>query len=409
MNVIELVTKYLPVLDEQYRVESKSAILDIAPEFIQQTKDAKKVKIAKISTDGLANYDRNGGFVAGYADLTWEEHEFKIDRGRAIQIDDMDNEETFGLAFGRLTGTFQKEKVIPEIDAYRFATYYGKAEIKMQDVSLTDGKVLSVIDDIDAEMDESEVDEADRYIFCNPSIYKLIINDPSIQHMLSVNDTLTKAINKKIMNYNNHPIIKVPSVRFYTAIDLLDGKSTGQTAGGYKPASNAKVIGMLVIQKWAVMQMSKRRIARIWAPTKEQAAGTDGVNPNADAWKFDFRIYHDAWVLDEKVAGIAAVTFDNSTAAVTKVEVVSDTSGVTIVSGAATVSMSAIPKVDLNTKITKTGAASDEVRWTTSDRTVATVSDAGIVSFKKAGSVTITATSVYTPSATNAVVFTVTA
>lgn len=408
MNVIELVTKYLPVLDEQYRVESKSAILDIAPEFIQQTKDAKKVKIAKISTDGLANYDRAGGFVAGYADLTWEEHEFKIDRGRAIQIDDMDNEETFGLAFGRLTGTFQKDKVIPEIDAYRFATYYGKAEFK-KEVTLTDGKILSVIDDIDQEMDESEVDESDRYLFCNPAVYKLIMNDPSIQHMLSVNDGLSKMVNKKIMNYNNHPIIKVPSTRFYTAIDLLDGKTVGQEAGGYKPASGAKTIGLLMIQKWAVMQLSKRRIARIWAPTKEQAAGTDGVNPNADAWKFDFRIYHDAWVLDEKVAGIAAVTIAAATAAVTSVTITSNTEGVSIDSSNASVSIASTPTANLDTVIVKTGAASDEVRWTTSDRTIATISDSGNVVFKKAGSVTITATSVYTPSVKGTVTFTVSA
>ena len=34
----------------------------------------------------------------------------------------------------------------------------------------------------------------------------------------------------------------------------------------------------------------------------------DGVNPSADAWKFDFRTYHDAWVLENKMYGIAAAT-----------------------------------------------------------------------------------------------------
>ena len=44
-NMIELVTKYLPVLDAQYKMESRSAILDVAPEFVQATRDAKKIKI----------------------------------------------------------------------------------------------------------------------------------------------------------------------------------------------------------------------------------------------------------------------------------------------------------------------------------------------------------------------------
>ena len=89
---------------------------------------------------------------------------------------------------------------------------------------------------------------------------------------------------------------------------LQDGTTAEQTAGGYKAAPGAKTIGMLMIHPSAVLQLSKRRIARIWAPTKEEAAGTDGVNPNADAWRFDFRIYHDAWSLAEKVKGIYAAT-----------------------------------------------------------------------------------------------------
>lgn len=315
-NMIELVTKFLPVLDAQYKVEARSAILDVAPEFVQMTKDAKKVKIAKMRVDGLADYSRNGGFTAGYADLTWEEHEFTQDRGRAIQIDDMDNEETFGMAFGRLAGEFQRVHVIPEIDAYRFAKYYQKAGIKITDFQVEAGKILSAFDDIDEQMDEAEIPEEGRIAFVNPAVYKLIMNDPTLSRSVSAEGTDEKAVNKKIYNYNNHPLIKVPSARFYTEIELLDGKSDGETVGGYKMADGASVIGILVVARDSVIQLAKRRIARVWAPTKEQAAGTDGVNPYADAWKFDYRIYHDAWVLDNKVKGIAGVIVAAAAAAV---------------------------------------------------------------------------------------------
>lgn len=310
-NMIELVTKYLPILDAQYKLESRSAILDIAPEFVQATKDAKKVKIAKMRVDGLADYSRNGGFTAGYADLTWEEHEFTQDRGRAIQIDDMDNEETFGMAFGRLAGEFQRVHVIPEIDAYRFAKYFAKAGIKIEDFTVEAGKILSVFDDIDEQMDEAEIPEEGRIAFVNPAVYKLIMNDPTLSRSISAEGTDAKAVNKKIYNYNNYTLIKVPSARFYTAIETLDGKSEGEQVGGYKKAAGASVIGILVVSRDSVIQLAKRRIARVWAPTKEQAAGTDGVNPYADAWKFDYRIYHDAWVLDNKTKGIAGVTVAN--------------------------------------------------------------------------------------------------
>lgn len=306
-NVIALVTKYLPILDEQYKAEARSSILDVNPAFVQQTKDAKKVKIAKMTVDGLADYSRNGGFTTGAMDLSWEEHEFRIDRGRALQIDSMDNLETFGLAFGRLAGEFQRTQVIPEIDAYRFAEYYQHAGNK-ETLTVTASDILAFIDDADAQMDEDEVPEDNRILFVNPQVYKLIMNDPSLAHNVTVDTGNGVSVNKKIYMYNNHRIIKVPSNRFKTAIDLQDGTSSGQTAGGYKAASGAATIGMLMIHPAAVLQLSKRRIARIWAPTKEEAAGTDGVNPNADAWRFDFRVYHDAWSLDNKVKGIYAAT-----------------------------------------------------------------------------------------------------
>lgn len=307
-NVIELVNKYLPILDEQYKTEARSSILDINPAFVQQTKDAKKVKIAKMNVDGLADYTRNGGFTTGAMDLTWEEHEFKIDRGRALQVDSMDNLETFGLAFGRLAGEFQRVKVIPEIDAYRFAQYYQHAGNKDEDLTVTAGEILRFIDDADEQMDEDEVPEENRILFVNPQVFKLIMNDPSLAHNVSVDSGDGVNVNKKIYMYNNHRIIKVPSNRFMTKIVLQDGTTSGQTGGGYKAASDAKTIGMLMIHPSAVLQLSKRRIARVWAPTKEEAAGTDGVNPNADAWRFDFRIYHDAWSLENKVKGIYAAT-----------------------------------------------------------------------------------------------------
>lgn len=306
-NVIELVNKYLPILDEQYKVEARSSILDVNPAFVQQTKDAKKVKIAKMNVDGLADYSRASGFTSGSMDLTWEEHEFRIDRGRALQVDSMDNLETFGLAFGRLAGEFQRVKVIPEIDAYRFAEYYQHAG-NTDELDVTAEEILKFIDDADEQMDEDEVPEENRILFVNPHVFKLMMNDPSLAHNVTVDNGDGLSVNKKIYMYNNHRVIKVPSNRFMTEIVLQDGTSSGQTVGGYKAAAGAKTIGMLMIHPSAVLQLSKRRIARVWAPTKEEAAGTDGVNPNADAWRFDFRIYHDAWSLENKVKGIYAAT-----------------------------------------------------------------------------------------------------
>lgn len=406
MNMIELVTKYLPVLDAQYKLESRSAVLDVAPEFVQMTRDAKKVKIAKLRVDGLANYSRNSGFTAGSADLTWEEHEFTQDRGRSIQIDDMDNEETFGLAFGRLAGEFQRLHVVPEIDAYRFSKYYQKAGQHLE-FTVTAGAILNLIDDFDATMDDNDVPEEGRVLFVAPTVYKLMINDPALAKHITVDGVDDKTVNKKFYYYDGHLIIKVPSTRFYTAINLLDGTTGGEEIGGYKMATDAKAIGMLMVQRDAVIQLAKRRIARVWAPTKEQAAGTDGVNPNADAWKFDYRVYHDAWVLDEKVNGIAGATIVNHT--VTGVEIYSEDANVTIESNAATVSAAAVNnEFLLRAHVTFNGGASSAVTWTADNASIGAVDSSGNVTLTgTAGTLKVTATSVWDPTVSNTVTFTI--
>lgn len=394
MNVIELVTKFLPMLDEQYKMEAKSSVLDVLPEFVQMTNDAKKVKIAKMRVDGLATYSRANGFTAGTADLVWEEHEFTQDRGRAIQIDNMDNTETFGLAFGRLAGEFQRTKVIPEIDAYRFSTYFKNAGTKTE-INIASGEILKFIDDADAQMDDDEVPEEGRILFVNPTIYKLMMNDPDISKSINVT-SVPGMINKKFYEYNGHLIVKVPSTRFYTNIELLDGKTEGQESGGYKAAAGAKSIGIMLIHPSAILQLSKRRIARIWAPTREQAAGTDGVNPNADAWKFDFRVYHDAWTLDEKLKGVYAATITGPS--VTSVTIGTDDPKVTISSNAATVNRSTVSEFLAKANVVVTNGASTAVTWSSSNTSKASVDGSGNITLLAAGSAVITATSVYDPS-----------
>ena len=387
-NVINTITKFLPLLDEQYRLESKSAILDTPAEFVLMTKEAKKVKIAKITSDNLADYSRNGGFVGGSANLDWEEHTFTIDRGRALQIDAMDNVETMGLAWGRLAGNFQKEAVIPEMDAIRFSKYYAAAGIKYS-FGLTNKNILGHIDDIVAEMDDAEVPEGDRILFCNPKTYKLIVNDESIVKHLSVDDNMTKALNKKIYSYNEMPIIKVPSRRFYEAITLLDGTTNGQETGGYVAAG--KVIGVMIVSKSAVVQLSKRAISRFWAPTREEmdANRADGVNPSADAWKFDYRNYHDAWVLENKTKGIAVL---RDSTGITSVTLSSDE--IVIANNASAVDMDSVTTAQLAAAVVKVGDITDEVAFTSDDVDVATVSEEGLVTFKGVGVVKITAKAV---------------
>ena len=178
-------------------------------------------------------------------------------------------------------------------------------------------------------------------------------------------------------------------------------------------SSGASVIGMLLISKPAVIQISKRVISRFWAPTRAEmdANRADGVNPSADAWKFDFRAYHDAWVLENKHAGIAAVTVTGI--GVTSVDISTDDADVSIAGSAgartATISLAEVDTFLAKANVVVTGSASNAVVWSSSNKAAATVDASGNVTLLSTGSAVITATSVYDPSKKATLTLTLTA
>ena len=115
-NSIALAQKYLPILDELYKRESLTSYLDTANSDLDWT-GADTVRVFKMTLDGLANYGRNTGFVAGSETATWETYKVNIDRGISISVDALDDEQTLAQAFGRLAGEYVRVHEVPEIDA----------------------------------------------------------------------------------------------------------------------------------------------------------------------------------------------------------------------------------------------------------------------------------------------------
>lgn len=116
-NTIELAKSFVPKLDECYRLASLTSVLDGAPELAKQGANANELIIPMMSMDGLADYSRNGGYVQGGVTMTNETVKCNFDRGRRFDVDIMDDLETAGLAFGRLSAQFIRDKVVPELDA----------------------------------------------------------------------------------------------------------------------------------------------------------------------------------------------------------------------------------------------------------------------------------------------------
>lgn len=281
---IALFKKYITgVLDEVYKNASLTAVLDGANELVQQGANANELVIPKMDMDGLGDYSKSSGYVNGDVSLVMETVACNFDRGRMFQVDSMDDIETAGVAFGRLAGEFIRTKVVPELDAFRFAAYAGTANIKTTDAAaLSSGAaVIAALAAASDGMDDDEVPATDRYLFITPTLLGLVRD---------LDTTKSKEVLAQFAG-----VFKVPQSRFYTAIDQLDGTTSGEEAGGYAKADGAKNINFMIIHKDAVIQFEKHVVPKIITPEQNQSA---------DAWKFGYRNVSIADVYDNKVKGV---------------------------------------------------------------------------------------------------------
>lgn len=285
-NSIALATKFLPIIDGVYKRESLTSRLDAANERVQFI-GADTVKIFKTDMSGFGDYSRENGFPQGSVTSTWGTYQLTKDRGVSLFVDAMDNEETLGMAFGTLTGEFVRTKEVPELDAYRFAKLASTANVDGAAADITVGTTdcPSLIDAAEMSMGDNEVPEDGRLLYVSEKFYAGLKGKTT---RILANEN---GVNREIETFNGMEVIRVPQGRFNTAITLNDGTENfgfAPTAGGYK-------INFMIIHPSAVISVVKHRMPRIFAPE---------INQKKDAWQFDIRLYHDIFVMDNKVKGI---------------------------------------------------------------------------------------------------------
>lgn len=285
-NSIALAQKFLPILDEVYKRESLTSRLDAANSEIQWI-GADTVKLFKTSVPGLGNYNRSTGYPHADLTSTWETLQLTKDRGVDLIVDRMDNEETLGMAFGTLVGEFMRTQVVPEIDAYRFAVYAANAGTKVNaDITVGTTDVPGLIATAEQVMGDAEVPREGRILFISETAYN------GLQNKITRYLDNQGAVSRMVESYNGMEVVRVPKGRFSTAITLYDGSANF----GFVPtASTGYEINFMIVHPSAVKNAVKLALPKIFSPDENQSA---------DAWKFQYREYHDAFVLANKVNGI---------------------------------------------------------------------------------------------------------
>nr|DAF27005.1 MAG TPA: Major capsid protein [Caudoviricetes sp.] len=330
-NTIELFKKNAPeLLDKIYKAESTTSDFDINGALVQAGKNANEIIVPVLDMDGLGDYDRNSGYIDGDVSLTNETKKFNYERGRKLKTDTIDNEETGGVILGNLSAEFLRTKVIPEVDAVRYATYASIPGIsKSEETTYSNAEaVYKAIAKAWDDMTNDEVPEENRHLRITSTLLGMIRDMDTYKSK----DLLSKFASIKV----------VPQVRFQTAIELLSGKdSDGERKGGFKKAQavyeastdttvtegkvyytksgdtytkvetptgnpstsnyyektveESKDINFMIIHKPALLQYTKHNKMKLFTPDQDQ----DGDN-----YKWLYRLYGLNEYYNNKVAGI---------------------------------------------------------------------------------------------------------
>lgn len=169
----------------------------------------------------------------------------------------------------------------------RFAKYAANAGTTVTATLSGSDNIADLIQTAEATLDDKEVPYEGRILFVNPYIYGYLKGD-----ITRYTENGDPNVNGEIEMYDNMRVIRVPSARFNTQVTLAQ-PTTASSAGGF--SATGVDINFMIVHPSAVLQVIKHQIPRVFSPE---------VNQEADAWKLNYRIYHDCWVLSNKTYGI---------------------------------------------------------------------------------------------------------
>ena len=275
-NTVNLVTKFLPYVDELFTTESKREL--VTNKDFDWT-GAKTVKVYKITTSDMNDYDRSGEQVRTNAresrygqimglNATTEEMTLKKDRSFTFAIDKLDTDETGDqLAAQAALARQIRQVVIPEIDEYVYNKMCDGAGIKETNVTLTKENIYDKIIEANSQLDDKLVPEFGRVLIMTPATYVLLKKCPDAK----LNQDRGKELRIKgvVAELDGLAIQKIPAVRL--------------------PAK----FGFMIAHKVATV-----------APVKLEEYKTHADPPGISGTLVEGRIAYDAFILENKANAI---------------------------------------------------------------------------------------------------------
>ena len=230
--------------------------------------DAKSVKIPLLSTGGRVDGDRTkiGDFSQNFSN-DWETKTLKNHRIWQTLVHPQDvNQTNMVASISNITKVMNETQKFPELDAMMFSTIYSlrnaQKAITAETAELTVSTVLTKFDAMMDAMDEALVPVSGRVLYCDTYTKTLIDNAITI-----VRNNGDKKLARNVSRLEEVDIVSVPTSLFKTEYTFNDGKTSGQTDGGFVAKSTAKDIAMILLHPSAILPIVSYSFAQLQPPS----------------------------------------------------------------------------------------------------------------------------------------------
>lgn len=260
----------------------------------------REVKLPIIDMDGLGDYDPDNGFVDGDVTLKYQTFEMTQDRGRRFGFDEHEvNDTNFIVTASTVMGEFQRTKVVPEIDAYRYSKVAALAmahERASYGYTPAEADILKKLYYDIAAVQDAVGSDIPLIITMSRTVSAIFDMNKDLSKSIGTGDFKQGNISLKVKTLNDeHPIIRVGSGKLKTAFQFLDGKSEDQKKGGFIPATSALDINWIICPRTAPIACSRTDKMRVFDPE---------TNQQKRSWAMDYRRYHDLWIKESAFPSI---------------------------------------------------------------------------------------------------------
>lgn len=221
---VNLVTKFIPYVDEIFTTESKKALLT-NNDF--DWTGAHTVKVHKVNSVSMSDYDRAGTkkTKSRYGELqtvenSLEEFTLTKDRSFTFTIDKLDREETGEVLSGASAlARQQREVIIPEVDTYVYGKMAAGAGTKKTTVTLSSDNIYDEIIEGNTALDNAEVMDTGRVLVVTPDTYLLMKKSPDI--IMETDISAEMRLQGVIANLDGLTVVKVPKKRLPTNFGFM--------------------------------------------------------------------------------------------------------------------------------------------------------------------------------------------